>query len=215
MFRKSCGMIARLIISSFLLATRTSFCRSQRTRMQVTASSMMLLRGKVRAPPELLLNRSNVYCRTGYRDAPKRRARCRQDLNCRVRWAFPYLFPVINSLNWHGLTHILNIVAEHMRVPLYSMSAAQLGIDSAEVEQSLSDILEMTTKWKAILLLDETEVFLEQRTIDGLERNKLVSSMSHYSLDLEWYELTACSLPTHARILPWRALPDYQSRCGA
>ena len=56
------------------------------------------------------------------------------------------------------------------------MSAAQLGIDSAEVEQTLADILEMTTKWGAILLLDETEVFLEQRSIDGLERNKLVFS---------------------------------------
>lgn len=75
-----------------------------------------------------------------------------------------------------ALTHRLNIVAEHMRVPLYSMSAAQLGVDSESVEQSLGDILEMVTKWKAILLLDETEVFLEQRTIDGLERNKLVSS---------------------------------------
>lgn len=70
----------------------------------------------------------------------------------------------------------INIVAEHMRVPLYSLSAAKLGVDSESVEQSLSDILEMTQKWKAILLLDETEVFLEQRTLDGLERNKLVSS---------------------------------------
>jgi hypothetical protein len=68
------------------------------------------------------------------------------------------------------------LVAEHMRVPLYSMSAAQLGVDSETVEHLLGDILEMVTKWKAILLLDETEVFLEQRTIDGLERNKLVSS---------------------------------------
>lgn len=74
------------------------------------------------------------------------------------------------------LIRFLNIVAEYMRVPLYSMSAAQLGVDSETVEQSLGDILEMVTKWKAILLLDETEVFLEQRTIDGLERNKLVSS---------------------------------------
>ncbi|KAF2184022.1 P-loop containing nucleoside triphosphate hydrolase protein [Zopfia rhizophila CBS 207.26] len=74
-----------------------------------------------------------------------------------------------------GKTLTAESVAEHMRAPLYSMSAAQLGVDSASVEQTLGDILEMTTKWKAILLLDETEVFLEQRTIDGLERNKLVS----------------------------------------
>ncbi|KAF2114227.1 hypothetical protein BDV96DRAFT_600944 [Lophiotrema nucula] len=74
-----------------------------------------------------------------------------------------------------GKTLTAESVAEHMQVPLYSMSAAQLGVDSEEVEQSLSDILEMTTKWKAILLLDETEVFLEQRSIESLERNKLVS----------------------------------------
>ncbi|KAF2656396.1 P-loop containing nucleoside triphosphate hydrolase protein [Lophiostoma macrostomum CBS 122681] len=74
-----------------------------------------------------------------------------------------------------GKTLTAESVAEHMRVPLYPMSAAQLGINSETVEQSLSDILEMVTKWKAILLLDETEVFLEQRSIDSLERNKLVS----------------------------------------
>ncbi|KAF2728325.1 P-loop containing nucleoside triphosphate hydrolase protein [Polyplosphaeria fusca] len=74
-----------------------------------------------------------------------------------------------------GKTLTSESVAEYMRAPLYSMSTAQLGVDSMEVEQNLGDILEMTTKWKAILLLDETEVFLEQRTIDGLERNKLVS----------------------------------------
>ncbi|KAF2197621.1 P-loop containing nucleoside triphosphate hydrolase protein [Delitschia confertaspora ATCC 74209] len=74
-----------------------------------------------------------------------------------------------------GKTLTAESVAEHMRVPLYSMSAAQLGVDSSSVETALGDILEMTRRWKAILLLDETEVFLEQRTIDGLERNKLVS----------------------------------------
>jgi MoxR-like ATPase len=103
------------------------------------------------------------------------------------------LFPTI----CHKLTHRLNIVAEHMRVPLYSMSAAQLGIGSAEVEQTLGDILEMTTQWKAILLLDETEVFLEQRTIDGLERNKLVSSKLSRR-ETTQQSLTIFSLPAHA-----------------
>jgi len=77
------------------------------------------------------------------------------------------------------------------------MSAAQLGIGSAEVEQTLGDILEMTTQWKAILLLDETEVFLEQRTIDGLERNKLVSSKLSRR-ETTQQSLTIFSLPPHA-----------------
>ena len=94
------------------------------------------------------------------------------------------------------------------------MSAAQLGIGSAEVEQTLGDILEMTTQWKAILLLDETEVFLEQRTIDGLERNKLVSSKL-LGCENTQQSLTIFSLPAHARVLPWCAISYYQSRCGA
>ena len=67
-------------------------------------------------------------------------------------------------------------VAETMHAPLYMMSAADLGLDSSEVESSLSNILEMSTKWNAVLLLDEADVFLEQRSAHDLERNKLVSS---------------------------------------
>jgi hypothetical protein len=117
-------------------------------------------------------------------------------------------------MSCHGLKQLLNIVAEHMRVPLYSMSAAQLGIASAEVEQALGDILEMTSQWKAILLLDETEVFLEQRTIDGLERNKLVSSKRARCETIQ-HSLTNLSLFAHARVLPWCIIPYHESRCCA
>lgn len=63
-----------------------------------------------------------------------------------------------------------------MRVPLYAMSAGDLGLDPSTIESKLSNIFEMVTKWNAILLLDEADVFLEQRSPHDLERNKLVSS---------------------------------------
>jgi len=69
-------------------------------------------------------------------------------------------------------------VSETMRIPLYSMSASDLGLDPSSLETELSNILEMVTKWNAILLLDEADVFLEQRSPNDLERNKLVSSKS-------------------------------------
>lgn len=65
------------------------------------------------------------------------------------------------------------------------MSAGDLGLDPRTVEQSLKDILEMCTKWNAILLLDEADVFLEQRSLHELERNKLVSIFLRV---LEYYE---------------------------
>ena len=67
------------------------------------------------------------------------------------------------------------IVAEEMKKPLYSMSAGELGHTAREVEERLHKVLELSTKWGAILLVDECDVFLEQRTTSDLERNKLVS----------------------------------------
>ena len=78
-----------------------------------------------------------------------------------------------------GKTLTAESVAENMKVPLYMMSAGDLGTRTYEVEQNLSNILEMCTKWDGcILLIDEADVFLEQRSANNIERNQLVSSKS-------------------------------------
>jgi SpoVK/Ycf46/Vps4 family AAA+-type ATPase len=72
-----------------------------------------------------------------------------------------------------------------MRTPLYMMSAGDLGINPNQVESKLTNILEMISKWNAVLLLDECDVFLEARSTHDLERNKLVSIFLRV---LEYYE---------------------------
>ena len=72
-----------------------------------------------------------------------------------------------------------------MKVPLYMMSAGDLGLDPRQVESKLQGILDMCTRWNAILLLDEADVFLEERSLHELERNKLVSIFLRV---LEYYE---------------------------
>ncbi|CZS90199.1 related to TOB3 (member of AAA-ATPase family) [Rhynchosporium graminicola] len=84
-----------------------------------------------------------------------------------------------------GKTLTAESVAENMQVPLYMMSAGDLGIKSSEVETSLTIILEMVAKWNAVLLLDECDVFLEARSPHDLERNKIVSI---FLRTLEYYE---------------------------
>lgn len=84
-----------------------------------------------------------------------------------------------------GKTLTAESVAENMRVPLYMMSAGDLGIRPDEVEENLNSILELVAKWKAILLIDECDVFLEARSVHDLERNKLVSIFLRL---LEYYE---------------------------
>ncbi|KFY72295.1 hypothetical protein V499_07548 [Pseudogymnoascus sp. VKM F-103] len=74
-----------------------------------------------------------------------------------------------------GKTLTAESVAEEMHQPLYSMSAGELGETAAEVEDSLELVLELTSKWNAILLLDECDMFLEARTTADIRRNRLIS----------------------------------------
>ncbi|KAJ5324416.1 hypothetical protein N7476_003016 [Penicillium atrosanguineum] len=84
-----------------------------------------------------------------------------------------------------GKTLTAESVAEVMKVPLYVMSAGDLGTSASSVEESLKDILRMIPKWGAVLLLDEADVFMEARSATDLQRNELVSIFLRM---LEYYE---------------------------
>jgi SpoVK/Ycf46/Vps4 family AAA+-type ATPase len=84
-----------------------------------------------------------------------------------------------------GKTLTSESISEAMRKPLYSMSAGELGLTAAEVEQNLSRVLELSKKWSSVLLLDECDVFLERRSSSDLHRNKLVSVFLRL---LEYYQ---------------------------
>ncbi|PLB50093.1 P-loop containing nucleoside triphosphate hydrolase protein [Aspergillus steynii IBT 23096] len=83
-----------------------------------------------------------------------------------------------------GKTLTAESVAEEMRQPLYLMSASELGETATEVEESLEQVLQLTSKWNAILLLDECDMFLEARSTADLRRNRLVSV---FLRQLEYY----------------------------
>ncbi|KAF3936827.1 hypothetical protein ABW19_dt0204426 [Dactylella cylindrospora] len=74
-----------------------------------------------------------------------------------------------------GKTMTAESVAEFTKSPLYTISAGDLGADPTEMEKSLSRILRLCTVWNAVLLLDEADVFLEERSLHDLGRNALVS----------------------------------------
>ncbi|KAI3318849.1 hypothetical protein HD806DRAFT_511148 [Xylariaceae sp. AK1471] len=86
-----------------------------------------------------------------------------------------------------GKTLTAESVAERTRAPLYILSAGDLGTDAERVERSLKKALEMCALWRAIMLIDEADVFLEARTTDNIERNELVSVFLRL---LEYYKGT-------------------------
>jgi hypothetical protein len=76
-----------------------------------------------------------------------------------------------------GKTLTAEAIAEVLKRPLYYVSMGELGTTPAEMEQSLSSILETCAGWNALVLLDEADVFLETRSTADLTRNAMVCVM--------------------------------------
>ncbi|WDK22578.1 ATPase [Colletotrichum graminicola] len=74
-----------------------------------------------------------------------------------------------------GKTLTAEAVADEVRKPLYILSAVELGNDATAVEDRLTKVLELTEKWDAVLLFDECDVFIQERSKEHLEHNKIVA----------------------------------------
>lgn len=74
-----------------------------------------------------------------------------------------------------GKTLTAESVAEHIRRPLYKISAGKLGTHAVSVEGGLRSALMLCSEWKTVCLIDEADVFMAARTDNNLQRNELVS----------------------------------------
>ncbi|KAL2022052.1 hypothetical protein VTK56DRAFT_6096 [Thermocarpiscus australiensis] len=74
-----------------------------------------------------------------------------------------------------GKTLTAECVAEFVRRPLYMVSSGDLGTNSTDLDRNLTRIMDMTSTWRAVLLIDEADVFLERRSLHDLHRNAMVS----------------------------------------
>jgi hypothetical protein len=74
-----------------------------------------------------------------------------------------------------GKTLTAEVYAEVVKRPLYRVHSGQLGTSAQQVEGRLQRILRRCERWKAILLLDEADVFVRTRG-DDLEQNAVVAA---------------------------------------
>ena len=84
-----------------------------------------------------------------------------------------------------GKTLTAETVAEYCKRPLYAVSSGDLGTYSSALDKSLGRITDLASTFKAVLLIDEADVFLERRSLHDLSRNSLVSI---FLRELEHYE---------------------------
>lgn len=85
-----------------------------------------------------------------------------------------------------GKTLTAESVAAMAGKPLFSVSPSDIGLDPADVEYNLESLFELAARWRAVLLVDEADVFLESRSSHNsdLTRNALVSVLLRV---LEYY----------------------------
>ncbi|KAK7039849.1 AAA domain-containing protein [Favolaschia claudopus] len=74
-----------------------------------------------------------------------------------------------------GKTFSAEATSEHVQRPLYVIGGGDLGTRAADLDASLERVFDVATAWKAIVLIDEADVFLERRSLHDLERNAMVA----------------------------------------
>ncbi|KAJ6004567.1 ATPase AAA-type core [Penicillium canescens] len=87
-----------------------------------------------------------------------------------------------------GKTFTVEATSEYFKLPLYSISAGELVVnhgDSNALEQQLETVFKIAKHFNAVLLLDEADAFMEQRTSYHDTHNRLVTI---FLRKLEYYQ---------------------------
>lgn len=67
------------------------------------------------------------------------------------------------------------LILVDVRKPLYVVGAGDLGTEAHSLDAELTRIFSTAAKWGAIVLIDEADVFLEERSLQDLFRNAMVA----------------------------------------
>jgi SpoVK/Ycf46/Vps4 family AAA+-type ATPase len=117
-----------------------------------------------------------------------------------------------------GKTCTAECVAELTQRPLLSITCGDMGTTPEEVEENLDEFLQLGELWGAILLLDEADIYLEQRDSENLSRNALVwKNIFPFIYTLFIFilinNLIGIGFPSRSRILQRHFVPD-DKPCG-
>lgn len=81
----------------------------------------------------------------------------------------------ISSTSLKHADRFAEAVAEWLKRPFLALTVADLGTVETSIEQQLTTWFDLAEAWNAVLLVDEADIFLEQRKNKDLYRNGLVT----------------------------------------
>ncbi|KAF6817603.1 hypothetical protein CSOJ01_02313 [Colletotrichum sojae] len=75
-----------------------------------------------------------------------------------------------------GKTYTVESIAMRNRQPLITLTISDLRTQATSLEEELTRWFKMADSWRAVLLIDECDIFLERREKKDIERNAVVSA---------------------------------------
>lgn len=66
-------------------------------------------------------------------------------------------------------------IADYTERPLLYLTCADIGVDPQTIESNLSKWFKLAERWGSIILIDEADIYMEQRQVQDIDRNHLVA----------------------------------------
>ncbi|ORY14832.1 hypothetical protein BCR34DRAFT_559937 [Clohesyomyces aquaticus] len=84
-----------------------------------------------------------------------------------------------------GKTYTAECISAYTRRPLLSLTCSDIGTNPSTIEQKLAYWFKLAKHWGAILLIDEADIYMEQRVARDVGRNNLVAG---FLRAMEYYQ---------------------------
>lgn len=76
-----------------------------------------------------------------------------------------------------GKSMTAHCVADHFKLPLLLFNLGRSGTKAQEFENHLNETIQLAERWNCIILIDNADILLEERSVSDIERNSVVAGM--------------------------------------
>ncbi|KAM0324314.1 hypothetical protein ACHAQA_008091 [Verticillium albo-atrum] len=83
-----------------------------------------------------------------------------------------------------GKTYTVECIANYTERPLLSLTCSDIGVKPEEIEHNLLKWFKLAELWGVVMLIDEADIYMEQRQVQDVARNHLVAG---FLRALEYY----------------------------
>jgi SpoVK/Ycf46/Vps4 family AAA+-type ATPase len=74
-----------------------------------------------------------------------------------------------------GKSMTAQCLANYVGRPLLPLSPGRIGVTALEIQAGLTEVFQLANQWGCIVLMDDADVYVEQRSLSDMQRNSVVT----------------------------------------